>query len=206
MYKEKQIFPVLRTIGNTIEANVDILAQLDGLSGDGDLGETMRKVAKTIIQFSEQKGPVDIGELFMKMALSLNRVAPSTLGTLLSSAIMALAKEFYSREGLSDKDVANIPRIMAEEIMSKGGAHLGDKTILDALIPMSDAILSEFAQSQDISQSYKKGAIAACSGADATKGMVPKAGRAQWIGERVKDNLDGGAVLCSLVAGSFFKE
>jgi len=88
-------------------------------------------------------------------------------------------------------------------IREKGKAELGDKTILDALIPMSEAVAAEYNNGSELKHCFHRGAEAARRGAESTAGMIPKAGRAQWIGERVKDNQDGGAVFCALVAEIF---
>lgn len=203
MYKKDCVEKMMICIANKAKENVDILAELDGLSGDGDLGETIGKSASAIIDIVNSNTEKNIGDLFMKTAIAMNKVAPSTLGTLLSSAVLALAKENKGKTELSANDVANIPHVMAVAIQQKGKANVGDKTILDALIPMSEAVIAEFKDSNDLKLSYKKGASAAKAGAESTSGMIPKAGRAQWIGERVKDNLDGGAVLCAIVAELF---
>jgi dihydroxyacetone kinase len=136
----------------------------------------------------------------------MNKAAPSTLGTLLSGAVMAVAKEMKGKAELSPKDICRIPGIMANSIREKGKADRGDKTILDALIPMSEVIDEEFRSGSDLKQCFYRGAEAAKKGAENTSGMIPKAGRAQWIGERVKEYRDGGAVLCAVVSDLFHVE
>jgi len=154
----------------------------------------------------------DIGALLLKVALAMNKAAPSTLGTLLSCAVMAVAKETKGKTALCAVEAAHIPAVMVAAIKEKGKADLGDKTILDALIPMSQAMIESFGtrishspeeEAERLKAACHAGALAAKKGADSTSSMIPKAGRAQWIGERVKDNLDGGAVLCAIVGELF---
>jgi dihydroxyacetone kinase len=116
---------------------------------------------------------------------------------------MAIAREMKGKAELDPADISRIPKIMADSIKEKGKAESGDKTILDALIPMSEAVSGEFSRGSDIRECFHKGAEAARKGAERTAGMLPKAGRAQWIGERVRGNQDGGAVLCATVAELF---
>ncbi len=208
-YCSDDVCRMLAKISEKIKENVDLLAHLDGLSGDGDLGETMGKSADAMIEAAAAcDKDADIGLLLMKVAMAMNKAAPSTLGTLLSCAVMAVAKKTKGRTMLYPADVIAIPGIMASEIQERGGASLGDKTILDALIPMSEAVLAEFdkwsyEEDERLKSAYHSGALAARQGADNTASMIPKAGRAQWIGERVRDNLDGGAVLCAIVSELF---
>lgn len=202
MYKIADIQKKMFEIADEAAKHVDLLAELDGLSGDGDLGETIGKLTKEVIKKADEEFE-EVGALFMKTAMAMNKAAPSTLGTLLSSGVMALAKACKGKTELTDEDVVSFPRIFADAIKEKGHAEIGDKTILDALYPMAFAAEKEFETAKDLKQAFKAGGEAAIEGAENTKGMIPKSGRAQWIGERVKDNLDGGAVLCAKVAKLF---
>ncbi len=202
-YKQSDVIRILILIAEKVKANTDILADLDGLSGDGDLGESMEKSSNAVLATVKAGEFKDIGELLMKCAMAMNRAAPSTLGTLISGAVMAIAREMKGKAELDPADISRIPKIMADSIKEKGKAESGDKTILDALIPMSEAVSGEFSRGSDIRECFHKGAEAARKGAERTAGMLPKAGRAQWIGERVRGNQDGGAVLCATVAELF---
>ena len=205
-YKKEDVCRMMLLMADKTKENLETLSRLDGLSGDGDLGESMEKSANAVIDTVTSKEYQNIGELLMKTAMAMNKAAPSTLGTLLSGAVMAVAKEMKGKEELEEKHVCRIPLIMAESIKEKGKANLGDKTILDALIPMSEAVNLELEEGGELKRCFHRGAKAAGIGAQSTVGMIPKAGRAQWIGERVKNNLDGGAMLCALVAELFLIE
>lgn len=202
MYKIADIQKKMFEIADEAAKHVDLLAELDGLSGDGDLGETIGKLTKEVIKKSDEEFE-EVGALFMKTAMAMNKAAPSTLGTLLSSGVMALAKACKGKTELAAEDIVSFPRIFADAIKEKGHAEIGDKTILDALYPMAFATEKEFEVAKDLVQAFKAGGEAAIEGAENTRGMIPKSGRAQWIGERVKDNLDGGAVLCAKIAKLF---
>ena len=202
-YGKEDIASTIILISRRIKENTEILSNLDGLSGDGDLGESMGKSADALLETITIAEYKDIGELLLKCSIAMNKAAPSTLGTLLSVSVMAVAKRMKGKEELEPQDICEIPKIMADSIKEKGKAKLGDKTILDALIPMSEVICEEFRNGADLEKCFQMGANAARKGAEGTSGMLPNAGRAQWIGERVKDYQDGGAVLCALVADLF---
>ena len=175
----------------------ELLTELDSRSGDGDLGITMEKSAHALmLEICKYEGK-DIGEFLSKSAISVNRAAPSTMGTLLSCAIMELGKEFKGSEEITCEQLVKVPAIIVDAIMKRGKANRGDKTILDALIPLADALQASYAKDMNLKVALKEAASAAAKGANRTKGMIAKVGRAKWIGERSRDYPDGGAVLCA---------
>lgn len=199
MYTMNEIKNTLEKIAEQIKAQETLLTELDGMSGDGDLGITAVKLSEALKKMA-QSDIADPGMLFMKTGMEMNKQAPSTMGTLLAAGVMSLGKAYKGKTGLTDEDITMLPRLLAEEIMKRGKAALGDKTILDALIPMADAVQEGFAETGSIKEAYSKGAKAAKDGAERTRGMIAKTGRASWIADRTKDNLDGGAVLCAKIA------
>ena len=84
--------------------------------------------------------------------------------------------------------------------MARGGAKLGDKTILDALCPMAETVEREFSQGSALKAAFSAGAETAKTAAKGTAGMRAAAGRAKWLGERAVEYPDGGAVLCGIIA------
>lgn len=200
VYTIENIKNILNISADILIDSKDRLTQLDSNSGDGDLGISMEKGASALKAEVGTYTGKDIGELFIRCAMAFNRVAPSTMGTLISGSIMALGKKHKGSTEIDDKAAIQAPRIMAEAIMNLGKGRLGDKTILDALIPLAEAIESSFASSSDIRLAMKTAASAAENAANATKGMLAKVGRTKWIAERTKDYPDGGAILCSIVA------
>ncbi|EMS74222.1 dihydroxyacetone kinase subunit L [Ruminiclostridium cellobioparum] len=177
----------------------ELLTELDSRSGDGDLGITMEKSAHALmIEICKYEGK-DIGEFLIKSAMSVNRAAPSTMGTLLSCSIMELGKEFKGSEEITCEQIVKVPAVIVDAIMKRGKANRGDKTILDALIPLADVLQASYARDMNLKLALKEAASAAAKGANRTKGMIAKVGRAKWIGERSRDYPDGGAVLCAVL-------
>lgn len=183
----------------------DLLEELDSASGDGDLGISMERGSNAVKSVLDAFCEKDIGSLFIKCALTFNKEAPSTLGTLISSALLAAGKEVKGKNEISESDVVNLVGVMTNSIMERGKASLGDKTILDAMIPMRDTLNKCFDQGLSLDESVKAAAVAASAGAESTRGLVARIGRAKWIGERAKDSVDGGAVLCSIVINHLSK-
>ena len=202
MTKKTDLLAGFVKIRQAVEKNLDFLGELDGKSGDGDLGLSMKAAFDAIGQAADAYPGDDLGLLLMNTAMACNRAAPSTMGTLLSAGLMALAKAYKGQEEISDAELVTLPRRFAEGIQNRGKAKLGDKTILDALLPYADALEAAFAETQDLRAANLKAAIAAEAAAEGTKGMVAQIGRAKWLGERANAYADGGATLWAIIARS----
>lgn len=177
----------------------DLLTYIDNLSGDGDLGISMEKAAFSILQ--EIDVPAEsISDVLFRCARQININAPSTMGTLLSFSLFEAAKVMQNKATIEDRDALMMPRKMVETIMINGRAQLGDKTVLDALIPYTDALQDHYLEQFDIVKAAKHAAIQAEDAANATKGCIAKIGRAKWIAERSRNCPDGGAVVCAIIA------
>ncbi len=202
MLKKDELLTGFAKISQAVEKNLDYLGELDGKSGDGDLGLSMKAAFDAIGKAADAYPGDDLGLLFMNTAMACNRAAPSTMGTLLSAGLMALAKAFKGQVELSEAELITLPRRFAEGIQSRGKAKLGDKTILDALLPYADALEATFAETEDLKSASLKAALAAETAAECTKGMVAQIGRAKWLGERANAFADGGATLWAIIARS----
>ena len=200
MYQINEVKYIIAKIADAIHEKKDYLGELDGKSGDGDLGMSMEAAFGAIKETADAYEGNQISELLMKAAMNCNKAAPSTMGTLMSAGVMAIAKAAKGKDGFEDADVVKLPRLFAEAIMARGKAKPGDKTILDALCPMADTVEEKFAAGASLKEAYAAAADTAEKAAAATAGMKAAAGRAKWLGERAAEYPDGGAILCSIIA------
>ena len=177
MYQINDVKAVIAKVAAAIHAQKDYLGELDGKSGDGDLGLSMEAAFHAVQETADTYEGTQISELLMKSAMSCNKAAPSTMGTLMSSGIMAIAKSAKGKDGFEDADVVAMPRLFVEALMARGGAKPGDKTILDALCPMADTVEAAFAEGKSLRDAFLAGADTAEKSAQATAGMRAAAGR-----------------------------
>ena len=192
---------IRRAICATIEAK-ELFTDIDNLSGDGDLGISMEKGAYAIQRELDLPGEFSISEILDRCAVSLNREAPSTMGTLTSVAIKEVSKYMEGKEVFSDEDIPNIPDCMARAIVYYGRARIGDKTVLDALFPYSKLINDMYRQSGDVHRTVMAAAEEAILAASGTKGWIARIGRAKWFAERSRNCQDGGATVCAVVVNA----
>ena len=110
--------------------------------------------------------------------------------------MLAVAKEAGKKPELEEADLVRFPAIIADTLAARGKAKVGDKTILDALVPFADTLEKLSADNVSFAQAWREAAAAAEKGMEGTKGMTAKTGRAKWLDGRNKEYPDGGAVLC----------
>lgn len=168
--------------------------RLDGRQGDGDLGVTAELVTKAMRQAATETG--DIQSWLSKGATLVRMQAPSTMGVLLSFALSAAGKSLVNNDPASPQIWVDAQLAMIEEIKKRGGAKLGDRTLLDAFIPAAQAFGQQIEAGNKAQQAMHAAAKAARDGAEATRNLVPKTGRASWVGERAVGEIDGGAWFC----------
>lgn len=180
-----------------IEENKDYLGELDGRSGDGDLGVSMAggfaAVVKSLSEYEEK----DLGKVFLLCSKSFNAAAPSSLGTILSLGMMGMAKTLKGKENCSVGELADAMEKGLMSIMDKAKSKPGDKTVLDALDPAVKALKQH--ENDEEEKALKAAAEAAKEGAESTVGMKSVHGRAAYYGEKSIGQVDGGAVVGKLI-------
>lgn len=195
MYEINDVKKAILRVTDRLEEIRDELTEIDSRLGDGDMGISMAKGAAAVRDVCGSFRGDSIKTLLMQCASALNKAAPSTMGTLLSGALLALAKYAADKRALEDKDLAYIVKVMADAISARGRAQVGDKTILDAMIPYAETMTAVWEEEKNLSAAHKRALKAAQEGLESTKGMRAKTGRASWLGDRNSEFPDGGALM-----------
>lgn len=177
------------------ERNKEKWNELDGNQGDGDLGITVFLGAKAMADTAESCK--SIKEWFELGGKALRKAAPSTMGILIASALIAAGKSIHEDKNvLSLNDWVSIQQCMIDEIQRRGGAKLGDKTVLDTLIPAVNAFRDAVNSEKDLIEVLTETVNVAKDSAENTALLVSKIGRSSWLGDRVQNHIDGGAWVC----------
>ena len=122
----------LRRIAERMEAEADALNSADGELGDGDLGVTMVRGSRLVMQTVDDL-PEDLGMALMKVAQAFTKTSGSSFGTLLATGLLAAAKANKGRTEMPWSELAQVLVTAIEAMMARGKANLGDKTVLDAM-------------------------------------------------------------------------
>jgi dihydroxyacetone kinase len=184
---------VLRETAQDMKGHVEELRELDAQLGDGDLGITMNLFARGVTDFCDASGETDVGVFLYKCGLGINKMNPSTFGTILAVAFMGAGKSVKGKSEIDIRDLAEMGDSAVADIQKRGNANRGDKTMLDALMPAIDAYKTALRQGESFQEMIESMVAAGEAGMKSTADMISKIGRARMFGEKSLGIQDGGA-------------
>jgi len=196
---------MIRSAADKIRANRDELSKLDSATGDGDHGMTITRamgIAEKVIEESEKK---ELKGLLKDVGWGVMGVDGGATGPLLGSFLMGLGN------GIGEQDAIDCPTLAAmfeaglAGVRRQSKAQIGDKTMMDALLPAVDAIRQAADANKSITEALQAAAEAAESGAVSTKDLRAKFGRAKNLGDRTLGHQDPGATSMALIFQGFFE-
>ena len=138
MITTESIQSVIIRLNQVMEQSADELNTADGLLGDGDLGVTMIRGSRHLLEELESL-PKDIGMAFFQCAKAFTKSSGSSYGTLLATGMMAVAKVKKGQTEIVMDEVSGLFNISLEAMQMRGKASLGDKTVLDVIAAAGDA-------------------------------------------------------------------
>lgn len=200
---QPDVVAALRKQASDLTAQADALRALDAAIGDGDLGITVTIGFQALCEALPQLEGADLGTLLMRAGMAFNRKAASTFGALYASMMMRAARAAKGIDAIGANEFAAMLSAAVEGVQERGKAQLGDKTMLDALIPAAEAATAAAKAGASLVETVGRAAEAAEEGARATVGMRARAGRSSWFSERTEGVPDPGATAVSLMLRSF---
>jgi dihydroxyacetone kinase phosphoprotein-dependent L subunit len=190
---------VMTTIITTCLDNEKYFGDLDSVVGDGDFGYSLaRGFEKVQAQYGELDR-TDIGTFLKKVGMLVTSRIGGTSGPIWGTAFLRAGMTAGATTSLDGADVVAMLRAAVAGIMARGGAELGDKTLLDALVPMTDSIEESVAAGAGSDEIVDRAAAVTRSAADATAELVAKRGRAAYTGERSRGSVDAGATAVAVI-------
>jgi dihydroxyacetone kinase len=192
----------LAAVAEAVAGAAEELNRLDAVAGDGDLGVTMTQAAGALAAILQELEGQDLAAQLRRCGGELARKAPSTSGTLVATGFLRAARAAGEAGGGSGGDTARLARLLGaaqQGIQERGKAAPGDRTLLDALAPAVAALEAAGEQGTDVATALERAARAAHEGAEATRTMRAKVGRAGWLADRAAGHVDAGAYLVALV-------
>jgi phosphoenolpyruvate---glycerone phosphotransferase subunit DhaL len=188
---------VIDTLVATIDANTAMLSEIDGAIGDGDHGINMRK--GFLMARDELPSEVDLSTGLTTLGEALLTRIGGAMGPLYGSFFTEMGG---ACAGLDSIDATTFGRMLSagrEIVEDLGEARVGDKTLLDTLVPATDAYQSALTAGGSFPSALVAMADAAERGKDSTRDLVARVGRASRLGERSRGVLDAGATSCWLL-------
>ncbi|MFZ9009413.1 MAG: dihydroxyacetone kinase subunit L [bacterium] len=115
-----------------LESSAEELNGLDAQLGDGDLGVTMVRGSRQLLEIREEL-PDDWGMALLKCAQAFTKTSGSSYGTILATGLMAMAKQKKGQAEMDATEWAGLLKLALEAMQQRGKAELGQKTVLDPL-------------------------------------------------------------------------
>jgi dihydroxyacetone kinase-like protein len=194
---------VIKTMAKTIVDNADYFAQLDSIVGDGDFGYSLRNGWEVILADYDSWDRPTPGAVLKKVGMTLAAKVGGVSGPMWGTAFLRAGATAGDKVELTPDDVIELLRAAIAGIMTRGGASLGDKTLLDALAPATDSLEASFADPATFEDhgvvAVQRAADVAVKAAEDTKGMLALRGRAAYTGDRSRDSVDAGATAIGVI-------
>mgnify|MGYP000320138898 FL=1 len=187
----EKIFNSIKSIENIIKKHKDEIEKLDQEIGDGDHIFNILRGLQEILNLEEELIAKSPDIIFKQLGMKIMTTVGGSSGALFATLLIGMSKKYNSE--LSDLNNLSLMFFEGVESMKKRGkADIGEKTMLDVLIPTSNS-LDELKNEKDISKVAEKISLVAKNGMISTKDIIATKGRASFLGERAKGHIDPGA-------------
>ena len=190
---------VVRTIATVAVDNEKYFGDLDAVVGDGDFGYSMARGFELVLSGWDDFDRADIGTFLKKVAVVITSRIGGTSGPLWGTAFLRAGATAGTADRLESAQVIAMLRASIAGIMARGKSDVGDKTLLDALVPAVDALEERAGAGDDAAAALRAAATVARERAEATRSMQAMRGRASYTGERSIGTLDAGAIAVAVM-------
>lgn len=194
---------VIKTMAKTIVENAEYFAQLDSIVGDGDFGFSLRNGFEVVDSDYDTFDRSSVGAILKKIGLVISGKVGGVSGPIWGTAFLRAGITAGDKTELEGADVIAMLRASIEGIKQRGQSDLGDKTLLDALVPAVDSLEASLADPATAADrgvaAVQRAADVAVRAAEDTKSMIAKRGRAAYTGERSIGSVDAGATAVGVI-------
>lgn len=180
----------LHAIKQELETNAEEVTALDQAIGDGDHVTNLLRGLDVLQKLEHELIEMNWPDALMKIGMTLMSTMGGASGSLFGSLFLAMSKKAKDVE-IDTNGFAEIFYAGVESVKARGKADIGEKTMLDTLIPTS-LTLKEKADTE-LSELLKAIRDAAYAGMSSTKDLLATKGRASFLGERARGHIDAGA-------------
>ncbi|WP_050476712.1 dihydroxyacetone kinase subunit DhaL [Herbaspirillum rhizosphaerae] len=193
---------VVEDLVGAINRNREYLSEIDGAIGDGDHGINMSKGFTQCGEKLARHRGRSLASAFEELYLVLMEGIGGSMGPLYGSFFMAFGEVLATRQILDKELFFRALSDAIDAVQAIGNAKVGDKTLVDTLIPARDAYRQALSQGRSFAQCLRAMTAAAEAGMQSTKALQARIGRASRLGERSIGVLDAGSCSCFLILQS----
>jgi len=162
----------VRTFAAAIAENKEYLTELDSAIGDADHGINMNRGMQAVLAKLEGDGQPDVGALLKTVGMTLVSTVGGASGPLYGTLFLQMGSSAAGKPELSEEDWAAALAAGVAGVQRRGKAELGDKTMIDALVPAVEALRSSLAGGATAGEALHRSAEAARDGMTATLNII----------------------------------
>ena len=188
-----QVSDWIRAFAAVVAENKEYLTELDSAIGDADHGINMNRGMQAVLGKLDAGEAGDIGALLKTAGMTLVSTVGGASGPLYGTLFLQMGTSAAGKSELSGQDWADALAAGVAGVQRRGKAELGDKTMLDALVPAVETVRSALAGGSTLDEALRRSAETAQAGMTATIPLVAHKGRASYLGERSANHQDPGA-------------
>lgn len=193
------ILTAAHIVNQTILAHESEIESLDREIGDGDHFINIKRGCATIVAIEDELVSLPPDMALQKIGMKLLSTIGGASGPLIASFFIAMAKNAKEQPAESLQDIAAAFAAGVEAIKQRGKADIGEKTMLDVLIPVSQAFTKLSADGTERTLLLNALKREAEAGVLATRDLIATKGRAAFLGERAIGHIDPGAKTSQLI-------
>lgn len=200
-----QLPHLIHAVDAVIKANADEIAALDQAIGDGDHIINVQRGIEVLQGLEAELSQLDWAPAFQKIGMSVMSSVGGASGSLYGTLFLTLGKQMNDRPMNLENFSAAFAQAV-EAVKARGKAGLGEKTMLDVLIPVAECLQQGAATSLPLEQVLETAKKVAAEGLESTRDMLATKGRASFLGERARGHLDAGAKTSQLAITTIANE
>ncbi|OIQ89473.1 PTS-dependent dihydroxyacetone kinase, ADP-binding subunit DhaL [mine drainage metagenome] len=190
---------VVHVIAQTAVDNEKYFGDLDSVVGDGDFGYSLARGFEIVLADWDTLDRTDAGTFLQKIAMIITSRIGGTSGPIWGTAFLRAGGVAKKSETLDGSVIVEMLTAAIEGVKARGGAEVGEKTLLDAVVPMRDTIATLVAQGTGDQVVLDAAATTARTSAEATSVLQARRGRASYTGERSIGSPDAGAIAVAVI-------
>ena len=196
----------IQAVSATVLKNEQHFSELDALAGDGDFGASLAAGFRVIETDLPTLDKSNIGAFLLKLSMIISKHVGGSSGPLWGTAFMRAGMLCKDKQTITLEDMEKIVQAAIDGIQQRGGAQPGDKTLIDSLIPVRDAIAAHAHGDGDNNAALRDATQAAEEAAETAKAWVAKRGRQQFTGDRSSGTPDPGMVAVAVILNDLCTE
>ncbi|MBZ6396208.1 MULTISPECIES: dihydroxyacetone kinase family protein [Pantoea] len=200
----QQMLQLLEAVATMLQRNAEKLGDIDAVAGDGDHGIGMERGVLGAVEKARQVAArgAGAGTLLCRAADAWADKAGGTSGALWGVALTAIGTAIGDNQTPDAARIARGVRQAQEGIQHFGKARVGDKTMVDVLVPFSDSLNAAVARGASLTDAWHEAARVADQAAQATAQLLPKMGRARPLAEKSLGTPDAGAISLAMIVNT----